>query len=105
MWDLSQNDGPTPNVLMYIIIYSTVYKKKCICIHIGSARCYSVQGQVYHFINELLPANNYPLYLQLYFYVSEHEIDNQLRMSDKLSLSVIQKLIAIEKVNLYSNFF
>ena len=96
MWDLSQNDGPTLNVLMHIIIYSTIYgKKKRICIHISSARCYRVQGQVYHFIYELLPANNYPLYLQLYFYDSEHEIENRLRMSDKLSLSVIQKLIAI----------
>ena len=28
MWDLSQNDGPTANVLMHIIIYSTVYEKK-----------------------------------------------------------------------------
>ena len=28
MWDLSQNDGPTANVLMHIIIYSTVSKKK-----------------------------------------------------------------------------
>ena len=28
MWDLSQNDGPTVNVLMHIIIYSKVYKKK-----------------------------------------------------------------------------
>ena len=28
MWDLSQNVGPTANVLMHIIIYSTVYKKK-----------------------------------------------------------------------------
>ena len=27
MWDLSQNDEPTTNVLMHIIIYSTVYKK------------------------------------------------------------------------------
>ena len=28
MWDLSQNDEPTANVLMHIIIYSTVYEKK-----------------------------------------------------------------------------
>ena len=28
MWDLSQNDGPTANVFMHIIIYSTVYEKK-----------------------------------------------------------------------------
>ena len=32
MWDLSQNDGPTANVLMHIIIYSTVYKKKHIFV-------------------------------------------------------------------------
>ena len=34
------NDGPTANVLIHIIIYSTLYKKKCICIHIGSAGVY-----------------------------------------------------------------
>ena len=28
MWELSQNDGPTANVLMQAIIYSTVYEKK-----------------------------------------------------------------------------
>ena len=28
MWDLSQNDRPTANVLLHIIIYSTVYEKK-----------------------------------------------------------------------------
>ena len=61
MWDLSQNDGPTSNVLMHIIIYSTVYepanvlmhiiiystvykKKKRICIHIDSAGPYIYFG-------------------------------------------------------------
>ena len=45
MWDLSQNDGPFANVLMHIIIYSTVYeKKKRICIHIGSAGLYIYFG-------------------------------------------------------------
>ena len=38
MWDLSQNDGLTANVLMNIIIYSTIYekRKKHICIRIDS---------------------------------------------------------------------
>ena len=27
MWDLSQNEGPIANVLMHIIIYSTVHEK------------------------------------------------------------------------------
>ena len=48
MWDLSQNDGPTANVLMHIIIYSTVYekinKKKLICIYIGSVGLYIYFG-------------------------------------------------------------
>ena len=46
MWDLSQNDGPTANVFMHIIIYSTVYekKKKGICIRIGSVGLYIYFG-------------------------------------------------------------
>ena len=44
MWDLSQNDGPTANVLMHISIYSTVYEKKSICIHIGSVGLYIYFG-------------------------------------------------------------
>ena len=44
MWDLSQNDRLTANVLMHIIIYSTVYEKKRICISIGSARLYIYFG-------------------------------------------------------------
>ena len=35
MWDLSQNDGPTANVLMHIIIYSTIYEKKIIFVFIS----------------------------------------------------------------------
>ena len=45
MWALSQNDGPTINVLMHIIIYSTVYEeKKSICIRIGSTGLYIYFG-------------------------------------------------------------
>ena len=34
MWDLSQNDGPTANVLMHIIIYFTVYEKKKVFVFV-----------------------------------------------------------------------
>ena len=44
MWYLPQNDGPTTNVLMHIIIYSTVYEKKCICISIGCVGLYIYFG-------------------------------------------------------------
>ena len=66
---------------------------------------FRVQGQVYHFINELLPSIDYPSYLQLCFYDSEHEIENRLRLSNKMDSSTVQKLINILKVNPYSNLF
>ena len=34
MWDLSQNDGSTANVLMHIIIYYTVYIKKNVFVFV-----------------------------------------------------------------------
>ena len=37
MWDLSQNDGPTANVLMHIIIYSTLYEKKNVFVFVSIA--------------------------------------------------------------------
>ena len=66
---------------------------------------FRVQGQVYHFINYLMPSNNYPSYLQLYFYDSEHEMENRLRMSNKMNSSILEKLIAILKINLFCTFF
>ncbi|CAI9271411.1 unnamed protein product [Lactuca saligna] len=37
---------------------------------------FRVQGQVYHFINEIMPQNNSSKSLQLYFHHTEHEIKN-----------------------------
>ena len=37
MWDLSQNYRPAANVLMHIIIYSIVYKKKNVFVFISVA--------------------------------------------------------------------
>ena len=37
IWDLSQNDGPTANVLMHIIIYSIVYEKKNVFVFVSVA--------------------------------------------------------------------
>ena len=35
MWDLSQNDGHTANVLLHIIIYSTIYDKKNVFVFVS----------------------------------------------------------------------
>ena len=37
MWDLSQNDGSSANVLMHIIIYSIVYEKKNVFVFVSVA--------------------------------------------------------------------
>ena len=37
MWDLSQNDGSTADVLMHIFIYSTVYEKKNVYVFVSVA--------------------------------------------------------------------
>lgn len=66
---------------------------------------FRVQGQVYHYINELLPNDNCPSYLQLYFYDTENELHHRLQKSDKFSESILRKLIHILKINPYSKFF
>ena len=37
MWNLSQNDESSANVLMHIIIYSTIYKKKIVFVFVSVA--------------------------------------------------------------------
>ena len=66
-----------------------------------------VQGQVYHFINELLPDNTQPSYLQLYFYDTEHEIENRMNLSSKLDSNMLHRLINILSVlmPLFSNAY
>ena len=66
---------------------------------------FQVQGQVCHYINELLPSNSHPSYLQLYFYDSKHEIENRFYVSNKMNSCILEKIIVILKVNQYSNFF
>lgn len=43
--------------------------------------------------------------LQLYFYDTEHGIDNRMKHSKKLRPSILKKLIQILSINLFSAFF
>lgn len=52
---------------------------------------FRVQGQVYHYINELIPLDGHPSYLQLYFYDTDHEIDNRIHISDRLNLEILSQ--------------
>ena len=66
---------------------------------------FRVQGQIYHYINDLIPEDGYPSYLQLYFYDTEHELENRVNDVERLDPSIISQLMDILRVNPYSNFF
>ncbi|KAL5560737.1 hypothetical protein UlMin_036948 [Ulmus minor] len=78
---------------------------KDLCKKYKGIYTFRVQGQIYHYINELVPMDNKPSYLQLYFYDTEHEIQNRLNIYSDLNLSIINKLIQILKSNPYCSFF
>lgn len=63
---------------------------------------FRVQGQIYHFIDDLVPLGAKEKHLQLYFYDNENEITNGMALSDKINEIVVRKLIDIQKVNPYS---
>ncbi|XP_071923013.1 uncharacterized protein [Coffea arabica] len=67
---------------------------------------FRVQGQMYHFINPLVPADGQkPVNLQLYFYDTEHEVETRLSISNKFRENLIAMLADLLKVNPYSSFF
>ncbi|KAK9117958.1 hypothetical protein Scep_016051 [Stephania cephalantha] len=66
---------------------------------------FRIQGQVYHYINQLLPCNDQPSYLQLYFFDTEHEVENRIGIFDNLKKIVLLKLINILSINPYTKFF
>ncbi|XP_075500132.1 uncharacterized protein LOC142538720 [Primulina tabacum] len=67
---------------------------------------FRVQGQLYHFICEIIPPENEtPKNLQLYFFDTEHELSNRLCISSKFKDTLTQKLMYILSKNPYENFF
>jgi len=96
--------------LELIIIRSLLHRvgvkyDKELCHRNKGIYTFRVQGQVYHFINELLPMNGLPSYLQLYFFDTEHEVENRIRGSDRLNAVIIETIILALKDNPYCQFF
>ncbi|KAG5570211.1 hypothetical protein H5410_059977 [Solanum commersonii] len=65
---------------------------------------FRVQGQMYHFINDLIPTDKKGKNLQLYFFDSENELQNRMACSNKLNEYVVRTLMEILKINPYSMF-
>ncbi|XP_031116667.1 uncharacterized protein LOC116020327 [Ipomoea triloba] len=66
---------------------------------------FKVQGQIYHFINDLLPDGCPPRNLQLYFYDTDHEIQNRVESVARLEENIVKALIEVMSCNPYANFF
>ena len=82
-----------------------VKNDKDLCKRNKGIYTFRVQGQVYHYINDMLPLDSRPSYLQLYFYDTDHELQNRLNMSSKLSPQIVCKIMDILRINPYSMFF
>ncbi|XP_042952259.1 uncharacterized protein LOC122289344 [Carya illinoinensis] len=66
---------------------------------------FRVQGQIYHYLSDLIPSNGRPSNLQLYFYDIEHEFENCIVDSTRMDPSIIAQLMDILRVNPYCTFF
>ncbi|XP_071905155.1 uncharacterized protein [Coffea arabica] len=66
---------------------------------------FRVQGQIYHFVNPLKPSDGEKASnLQLYFYDTEHEVQNRMVLSAKFRESIVQQLKSVLDHNPYSVF-
>lgn len=65
---------------------------------------FKVQGQMYHFINDLVSSDGQPRNLQLYFYDDNTEILNRMASASILRQTVVQKLMDILKIIPYRIF-
>lgn len=63
-----------------------------------------VQGQMYHFIDNLVPSNEKPRNLQLYFYDHDSELANRMACLTRINESIVKKLMDILMVNPYIIF-
>ncbi|KAG2672975.1 hypothetical protein I3760_13G067700 [Carya illinoinensis] len=66
---------------------------------------FRAQGQIYHYLPDLIPSNGQPSNLQLYFYDIEYEFENRIVDSIRMDHSIIAQLMDLLRVNPYSTFF
>ncbi|XP_074266852.1 uncharacterized protein LOC141590142 [Silene latifolia] len=66
---------------------------------------FRVQGQAYHFINDILPTAERPRYIQLYFFDTDLELWHRLQILSDIERRVVQALMGIMELNPYTRFF
>ncbi|XP_071924414.1 uncharacterized protein [Coffea arabica] len=81
-----------------------VHYDKSLCRRTNGIYTFKVQGQTYHFIKDLIPHEQKTVYLQLYFHDTEHELENRLATSEKLTESAVKKIMHVMESNPYASF-
>ncbi|XP_021775369.1 uncharacterized protein LOC110739221 [Chenopodium quinoa] len=66
---------------------------------------FRVQGQVYHYINDIHRNDEQPRYLQLYFYDTDVEYRHRVSIFKNLDPRVIGQLVRLMELNPYAQFF
>ncbi|KAK9749993.1 hypothetical protein RND81_02G164700, partial [Saponaria officinalis] len=66
---------------------------------------FRVQGQTYHFINDILHTPEWSRYIQLYFYDTGQELRHRPKISSELQKYVVKTLMKIMQLNPYAKFF
>nr|XP_016506750.1 PREDICTED: uncharacterized protein LOC107824485 [Nicotiana tabacum] len=106
------NTEESENFRTYIRTYSNMFAFTSLGVkydkELARRNCdiytFRVQGQMYHFIDDLIPSNEKPRNLQLYFYDHNNELANRMACSTRINESIVQKLMDILKVNPYTIF-
>ncbi|CAA0811897.1 PIF1 helicase [Striga hermonthica] len=62
---------------------------------------FRIQGQMYHFLNDLESSNN----LQLYFHDTENEVSNRIIACPRLTENITVKVLKVLEGNPYARFF
>ncbi|KAG7980703.1 hypothetical protein I3843_05G196400 [Carya illinoinensis] len=84
--------------------FGVIFDKE-LCSRNRGIYTFRVQGQMYHYIEDLVPEDGHPSYLQLYFFDTEHELENRIHDAERLDPSIIARLMDILEVNPYCRFF
>lgn len=66
---------------------------------------FRLQGQIYHTLDQLVPKEDGPKYMQLYFYDTDYDVDHRLQRTSYLDINSVQKLVRILSTNPYVKVF
>lgn len=67
----------------------------------GGIYTFRAQGQIYRFLDQLVPKEDGPKYMQLYFYDTDYDVNHRLRRTSYLDDKIVSKLVRILSINPY----